>query len=184
MAKIRFVTPQGRAKYPWLNKPDTQFSADGVYSTYLIMSQEDAADFKQLVKDTAIAAFGAKAKYSVPVETDEETGDFVAKFKSNYVPTFIDSAGEVIDPEAVPSIFGGSVLSVAGDVYPYAVSGKKGISLRLNLVQVIEPVGGSGVASNPFGVVEGGFVKADAPAPASAKNARPSSDDDDDDFDF
>ncbi len=184
MAKIRFVTPQGRAKYPWLNKPDTQFSADGVYSTYLIMDAGQAADFKQLVKDTGLNAFGAKAKYSVPVETDEETGDFVAKFKSKYVPTFIDSAGEVIDPEVVPSIFGGSVLSVAGEVYPYAVSGKKGISLRLNLVQVIDPVSGGEGAGNPFGVVEGGFVKADAPAPAPATNAQPSTDDDDDDFDF
>lgn len=36
-----FFTPAGTAQYPWLNKPDTKFDADGVYKTNLILSAED-----------------------------------------------------------------------------------------------------------------------------------------------
>lgn len=184
MAKIRYVTPPGRAKYPWLNKPDTQFSADGVYSTYLIIPQEEAAQFKQSVKDLAIEEFGAKAKYTVPIETDEQTGDLVAKFKSNYLPTFFDSTGEVVT--YAPALFGGSMLACGGEAVTYTVQGKKGISLRLNYVQIIEPVGASSGGNNPFGAVEGGFVKSDAPeAPTQAPTqAAPAATEGDDDFDF
>lgn len=181
MAKIKYVTPQGRAKYPWLNKPDTQFSADGVYSTYLIMGQEEAAEFKQSIKDLAIEEFGAKAKYSVPIETDEETGDLVAKFKSNYLPTFVDSTGEVVT--YAPALFAGSMLACGGEAVTYTVQGKKGVSLRLNFVQIIDPVGTSSGGGNPFGTVEGGFVKSDAPA-APTQAAPVATDGDDDDFDF
>lgn len=182
MAKIKYVTPAGRAKYPWLNKPDTQFSADGVYSTYLIMGQKEAAEFKQSIKDLAIEEFGAKAKYTVPIETDEETGDLVAKFKSNFLPTFVDSTGEVV-PNA-PALFGGSLLACGGEAVTYTVQGKKGVSLRLNFVQIIEPVGSSGGGS-PFAAVEGGFVKSAAPeAPAASTQAAPAAGEGDDDFDF
>lgn len=175
--KIKFVTPKGRAKYPWLNKPDTQFSAEGVYSTYLIMDPKDAADFRQLVKDTAAAEFGPTAKYSTPIEIDEETGDVVAKFKSTFQPHFKDSAGQVILPEELPSLFGGSVIAVSGELAPYTVQGKKGVSLRLKFVQIIDPVGPKGGGENPFAAVEGGFVKSDAVQDAELAEG-------DDDFDF
>jgi len=181
MAKIKYVTPKGRAKYPWLNKPDTQFSADGVYSTYLIMDQKEAAEFKQSIQDLAIEEFGSKAKYTVPIETDEETGDLVAKFKSNYLPTFVDSTGEVVTTP--PPMFGGSMLACGGEAVTYTVQGKKGVSLRLNFVQIIDPVGSSGGGS-PFGAVEGGFLKADALAAPSPAAASTDGDGDDDDFDF
>lgn len=179
MAKIKYVTPQGRAKYPWLNKPDTQFSADGVYSTYLIMDQQEAAEFKQSIKDLAIEEFGPKAKYNVPIETDEETGDLVVKFKSNFLPTFVDSTGELIT--SPPAMFGGSLLACGGDAVTYTVQGKKGVSLRLNFVQIIDPVGASGGGS-PFGAVEGGFVKSDAPE--APRQSAPADTEGDDDFDF
>ena len=61
--------------------------------------------------------------------------------------------------------------------------GKKGISLRLNYVQIIDPVGTSSGGGNPFGTVEGGFVKSDAPA-APTQAAPAATAGDDDDFDF
>lgn len=179
MAKIKYVTPQGRARYPWLNKPDTEYVSEGIYSTYLIMGQEEAADFKKSIKDLATQEFGAKAKYIVPIETDEETGDLVAKFKSKFLPTFVDSTGELV--ASPPAMFGGSMLACGGEAVTYTVQGKQGISLRLNFVQIIDPVGSSSGGNNPFGAVEGGFVKSDAPAaPAPA----PTATDGDDDFDF
>ena len=34
----------GEAKYPHLNKPDTAFSAEGIYQVKLIVSKEEAKD--------------------------------------------------------------------------------------------------------------------------------------------
>ena len=181
MANIQFVTPKGRAKYPWLNKADTQFSAEGVYSTYLIMDPKEAAELKALIKKTAEAEFGEKAKYAVPLEINEETGELELKCKSKYQPKFVDSAGEPIPPETLPALYSGSVLRVGGVVKPYTVQGKKGVSMLLGYVQIIEPVGGSG-GSSPFDAVEGGFV-----APAEMELPKVGTDDDgsdDNDFDF
>ena len=33
--KPTFMTSKGQAVYPWLNKPDTQFDANGVYKCQL-----------------------------------------------------------------------------------------------------------------------------------------------------
>jgi len=183
MAQIRFVTPVGRAKYPWLNKPDTQFSAEGVFSTYLIMDPKEAAELKQLIKDTAEAEFGPKAKYSMPLEINEETGEVELKCKSNYQPKFVDSTGQVIPPDQLPALYSGSVLRLGGEVKPYTVQGKKGVSMRFNYVQVIEPIGGSG-GDSPFEAVAGGFV---APAAMAMPSRAQDEDDtakDDDDYDF
>lgn len=181
MAKTQFVTPKGRAKYPWLNKADTQFSAEGVYSTYLIMDPKEAAELKQLIKKTAEAEFGEKAKYSVPLEINDETGELELKCKSNFQPKFVDSAGQPIPPQSLPALYSGSILRVGGEIKPYTVQGKKGVSMRLGYVQIIEPVGSSG-GSSPFDAVEGGFV-----APAEMDIPKGGTDDggsDDDDFDF
>lgn len=35
------ITPAGVAQYPWLNKPDTKFKAEGEYKVTLILSDED-----------------------------------------------------------------------------------------------------------------------------------------------
>lgn len=174
--KIRFTSPKGRAKYPWLNRPDTQFSAEGVYTTHLIMDPKEAAELVALIKKTAEDEFGPTAKYSAPYEIDEETGEVIIKTKSNYVPPFDDSTGQVIMPEAVPQLFAGSILCVGGFVKAYTVSGRKGVSLQLGRVQIIDPVSSGAGGASPFAAVEGGYV---------ASSAKPEvTEDTDDDFNF
>lgn len=153
--RIKFVSPQGRARYPWLNKPDTQFNPDGVYTCMLILD-ESAALVKQ-IKDIAKEEFGAKDKPRMPFETDDETGEIVIKSKSKYQPKFYDATGQVLTGSQVPNIWGGSILKIGGFITPYQVSGSKGISLQLSKVQIIEPVSGSGDDSG-FESVDGGFV--------------------------
>lgn len=152
--KVKFVSPKGRAKYPWLNKPDTQFSPEGVFKTSLIL--EDSKAFIKQLQDIAKEEFGPKAKTKLPFDTDEETGETFIKVKSKYQPKFYDSTGQILTGSQVPNLWGGSVMKVGGFITTYQVSGQKGISLQLTKVQIIEPVT-SGDDSG-FDSVEGGFV--------------------------
>ena len=150
------MSPEGRAKYPWLNKPDTQFDSNGVFKTSLII--EDSKAFVKQLNDIAKEEFGAKAKTKLPYDTDEETGSTFIKVKSKYQPKFYDSTGQILTGNQVPNLWGGSVMKVGGFITTYQVSGQKGISLQLTKVQIIDPVT-SGDDSG-FDNVEGGFVAA------------------------
>ena len=150
------MSPEGRAKYPWLNKPDTQFDSNGVFKTSLII--EDSKAFVKQLNDIAKEEFGAKAKIKLPYDTDEETNETFIKVKSKYQPKFYDSTGQILTGNQVPNLWGGSVMKVGGFITTYQVSGQKGISLQLTKVQIIDPVT-SGDDSG-FDNVEGGFVAA------------------------
>jgi hypothetical protein len=66
----------------------------------------------------------------------------------------------MISEHSIPEVYGGSVLKMAGTVYPYNAGGNKGVSLQLGGVQVIslaDPVG-----SFAFEAEDGGFVADDA----------------------
>jgi len=153
--KIKFTTKSGRAKYPWLNKADTEFDAEGKWKTQLILDPSDAEGLVTLMNETAHDNFGSKAKYKLPVTHDEQTGDVIIKAQSKYQPKYYDAAGQVIPFSKLPSLFGGSVLKLGGQLNPYTANGSKGISLLLDKVQVIEPVSSSG------GADDGGFDAVD-----------------------
>lgn len=102
MAKKLLTSPRGIASYPHLNKPDTKFDADGVYTIKVVVSKKDEKA-KALIKliDTEMAAVlklakdeakGPKAVKKVKpcedkpysFETDEDdkpTGNVVFTFK-------------------------------------------------------------------------------------------------------
>ena len=87
---------------------------------------------------------------------DEETGEYSFKIQSKYQPKYYDASGNPIPLESVPSMFSGSELRVSGQVDAYTNGAKKGISLRLANVQVINPVsGGSGDGAGDFDAVDG-----------------------------
>ena len=113
--------------------------------------------------------------YTFAVDDDgDDTDDIVFKFKcaaggtdkngkdwEKELPVF-DSLGQPLKGEARKAIrlWGGSRISVAAQVMPFAATGlkKAGVSLRLQAVQIIEAKGGSENADVfGFGVVEGGF---------------------------
>lgn len=155
-AKIKFQTPIGTAKYPWLTKPDTQFNSEGIYTTQLITDPTEAKALVDMLQEVALEEFGAKAKVAMPFEQDEETGEIVFKAKSKFAPKFFDTRGEVVPLESMKPVYGGSRIRIKGIANPYTVTGRKGISLTVNAVQVIEIVSGGG--SGGFDAVDGGFV--------------------------
>ena len=159
--KKTFTTYKGVAVYPHLNKPDYAFNADGVFSTKLRVPADQAKELIDTIQAVAQDEFGKAANTArMPFSTDEDTGEIIFLAKSKYKPKFMDSTGQMIGENAVPNVFGGSVIKMAGTLYPYSAGGNKGVSMQLGGVQVItlaDPVG-----SFAFEAEEGGFIADDA----------------------
>jgi hypothetical protein len=163
----RFTTPKGTAIFPWLNKPDTKFKAEGKYKVTLRLAAEDATALIEKLKpahDAAVAAAKKnpknKGKQLViwpthnPVRDDngDETGQYDFNFSMTasgiskktklpwaMKPDLFDSRGEKLDPNTM--VWGGSIIKVGyevGDAYDKPIG--VGIPLRLNAVQVIKLV--------------------------------------------
>ena len=166
--KATFKTPTGIAQYPWLNNPDVQFDSAGQYKVNLRLSQDEAKPLMDEVKKAAEEAFGDKAKSAtLPFVKDEETGDVVVKTKSKYQPSICDSTGKTIPANALPNIFGGSEMKLAGTLFPYQAGGRHGISMQLGAVQLIKLSDNANTVGIQFGAVEGGFVAANDDQPES-----------------
>jgi len=157
--KIAFSTSVGVARYPWLKEPDTAFGQES-FKCMLILSPKEGQPLVELINKTAEQAGFNATNGSLPYETDEETGDFVFKTKTNFQPKFFDSAGAPIIESKIPDIWGGSQLKLSGWIAPWSVNGKRGITLQLMKVMVVEARGPSDTAggSSGFEPVEGGFV--------------------------
>lgn len=179
--KIQFLTNVGRAKYPHLNKPDTAFNTDNPkYKTELVMSQDDAKPLVAKIKEAAAEEFGAKKNIRLPYTVDEETGEVSFKVQSRYQPKFYDTKGQVIAPNALPNIGGGSQLRGGGILNLYTVTGTSGVGLMLDKIQVVEVVGFGGDETG-FDEIEGSFVL-DASMEATSDTLK--TDVTKDDFDF
>ena len=158
---LTFKTPKGTAIYPWLNVADTQFDTAGVFKVDLRMSKDDAKPLVDAVKSAANDAFGEKANTAtMPFKTDEATGDIIVKTKSKFRPRFVDSQGQRILDENVPTIFGGSQLKLGGQIYPYSAGGRIGVSMQLGAVQLITLADSTYGGAVEFEAEEGGFVAA------------------------
>lgn len=109
---------------------------------------------------------------------DKKTGEIV----QTSVPHFDANAVHLKNP---PSVWGGSTIKVAADVFPFhnPSANKAGVSLRLQGVQIIDLVTGGGVSAESmgFGKEEGYSAASDLDGEdAGAGNAA----DDDDSPDF
>lgn len=158
--KLTFSTPKGVAIYPWLNKPDTAFDANGKYKVSLRIAAADAKPLMDSIKAASDSHFGDKAAQAkMPFKTDDETGDVIFTTKSNYQPKFMDSTGAAISENNVPQIYGGSTLKAAGTMFQYNAGGSIGVSLQLAGIQIVELANATndGVHFEP---VKDGFVAA------------------------
>lgn len=208
----KFITPPGIAKFPALTVPDTKFNALGVYKTGLIVDATAAQpliDTLTALRDAYLAdqieeatpPIKVKLKaYTVKdvceVELDdagEETGNVIFNLKLNaqiqtktgemftQTPKLFDSSNKPVAPEGL-KLWGGSKISIAGEVIPYAMASSKtiGVSLRLKAVQIISLSSGGDSSGDAygFGETEGGFA---APAFPTAQ-ALPDDVVSDDDF--
>lgn len=142
----KFVTPEGRAKYPYLNTADFQFDTDGKFKTRLIVDAKSSKAITALVDDVLQSEFGDKAKWPknlrVPFEVDEEDETkMVFKFSSNFKPKMYGWDGKVIPEGEEPTLWGGSLIKVGGIAKAYNNGSQKGAGLYCNKVQILEVVG-------------------------------------------
>lgn len=76
----KVMTEEGIARFPWLNKPDTKFNADGDYSTGILLTSAAAQPIiDKLTKAAEKALADAKAELIEKVEN--EKGEKKAKAK-------------------------------------------------------------------------------------------------------
>ena len=185
--QIKIVSPRGIAVYPWLNRPDTKFSADGDFKVTL---KVDAAEASPLIKklDDIISDYQQQqskadpkiARYSVSPPYEEEiddqgnlTGNYLFKFKQKAkIHTkdgrVIDMKVALVDASRTPTtvnVGGGSEIKIAATVFPYAMKTTKsvGLSLRPSAVQILSLVSGQSHVVSMFDD-EDGFKTEDAPA--------------------
>lgn len=152
---VRITTPSGIAVYPKIEKPDTKFDANGIYSIDLDLDSKDAAELTTKLTQIADAAYAAecKAKGKKALKRSDmpwkETEDGKIRFKFklkakggsgekqwDQKPAIFDAKGNPIKDVNVGS---GSTVKVAFEAVPYftAMVGH-GISLRLRAVQILE----------------------------------------------
>jgi hypothetical protein len=188
--QIKIVSPKGTAVYPWLNRPDTKFSADGDYKVTLKVSADEAVPLIQKLDDIVSdyhkeqsKADPKLARYNVSPPYEEEmddqgnlTGFYLFKFKQKAkIHTkdgrVIDMKVALVDASRTPTtvnIGGGSEIKIAATVFPYAMSTTKtiGLSLRPSAVQIITLVQGQSNVVSLFDQ-EDGFKTEDAPTAAA-----------------
>ena len=132
------TTPIGRAKYVWLNKPDTKFGQEK-YKTQLLIDPEEAKPLIKALQDTAVAEFGDKASEAkLGFTTDVDTGEIDLKTATTYEPKFFDRQGQPIPKASLPELFGGRSLALRVKLYPYNVSATHyGITCQIMAVQIV-----------------------------------------------
>lgn len=179
---LRTVSPKGLAKFPRIMAPDTKFDMDGVYSTKLLISPEEAGAFINEIQGIYDANLEYQAELNnktlkalkrgpLPFskETDHETGEetgmiefnfkLKAKVTSKRTGITTEKSPLVVDRYGKPFVGtadGGSILRVSCEVYGwYTASLGAGVSLKMLAVQVLEARVFSGAA--PATAADAGF---------------------------
>jgi hypothetical protein len=171
------TTPIGRAKYVWLNKPDTKFGQEK-YKTQLLMDPDQAQPVVKALQAAAVAQFGDRASEAkLGFTTDVDTGEIDLKTATKYEPKFFDSQGHPIPKASLPELFGGSRLALRIKLYPYDVNATNyGITCQIMAVQIVEALTSSdNMEGAGFDRVDGGFVAEDTSF--STAGVTPASDD-------
>jgi hypothetical protein len=174
---IKLVSPKGLAQFPWIQKADTKFDADGVYSVTIkcedseqvqkfIAKLEDIRDsFYDQDEGVQKALKTRKAVNKADVCEYDEEGNVYFKFKQkaklkSKTGDIIDVTVPVFDAKAKPMdelIGRDSLIKVATTIFPYFMQTTKtvGLSLKLTAVQVIElKAPSSGGSGSGFGFEE------------------------------
>ena len=149
MAKQKFdthVSPAGIAVYPWLNKPDTKFDADGVFSVKLIFDKAATKKISDVVKPLMNGGKNNPIKPELD-DQGQKTGNYLVNFKMkahirkkdgdsfDQTPILSDKLGNRMQQ----IIAGGSTLKIKYQAIPYDGMGG-GVSLRMKEVRVLDLV--------------------------------------------
>jgi hypothetical protein len=157
------VTPLGTLVWPYLTRPDTKFSGDGVYHTYFTLPENDAKALQQIIDaeiDKAVEDArqelpqGSKKpiKRSAPPYRVNDNGEIEFSFKMrasgvnkktgkafSFRPAILDHALKEL-PISL-AIHGGTQAKISYHIAPYykALVGA-GVTLRLQGVQIFKLV--------------------------------------------
>ena len=155
MEKV-ITTPKGKAVYPKLDKPDTKFNEDGLWSCKIHVDEGAYNTFKLQVDEVVERAYQAECashgkelprSSNTPVRVTDE-GDYeiyakqVAKKNTRNgllefnVPLY-DAKVQVLEER--PKVASGSTVKMSVEIYPWYVSSQGfGYSLRLKAVQILD----------------------------------------------
>lgn len=177
--KLRLITPEGVAKFPWLTEPDTRFNDAGEYKVNLVLPKDDEAtqalikkiekvfaDFQKTLKGAKLKklpdSLGFEDEFT---EDGDETGNVIFKFKAK--TGYTNKAGEYVKMEAPKlfdsklqpiakgtAIWGGSTMMVNFTPSAFDAGKNIGVTLRLNAVQVIQINNGGGASAGDYGFGE------------------------------
>lgn len=184
------TTPKGTAIFPNLNKPDTKFDENGVYSVTLRLAEEDAAEFIDAIEagmdeaEEVARKDNPKAKkikradppYGPAYDKDGEeiTGFVDIRFKSKATTRDGDPRKVIItDARGTrmnnpPLIRMGSTIRVAAHISPfYTGMVGAGVSLRIAGVKLLKLNEGINAEYLGFDEEEEGYVMDEAEAALS-----------------
>lgn len=166
----RMTTPNGKAMWAKVLKPDTKFNTDGIYSIDFVIKQDEADELvsaiakeAQAQHDVVAEEFKSKGKHAdvkkikfadnpfVEVYDKEgnQTGELKFKFKlkatgKNKDGSIFTQKPMLFDSEGKEvsvDIWNGSTVKVAFEIVPFYTSLiGVGVSLRLKAVQIIDLV--------------------------------------------
>lgn len=177
----KFVTPVGNAIYPSVITPDTKFDDNGQYKCDVLVPEADAqplvdeltAIYKAHVGKAPKKSENSMFEEALDKETGESTGDIKFKIRiKNRIskktgklwdrqPAQVNRQGKLMPKDAYVDIGSGSKVRVGFEAYEWIAAGKKGVSLQLTLVQIIDLKERTGGAADPneygFGQEEGTF---------------------------
>lgn len=178
------ISPEGVARYAWVNSPDVKFNADGVFKTDHIVDGAAAVKLKAEVDAAAEAAFeegtkdltpAEKKKWSIfyPYEVEENddgtpTGRIIFKYRQNAIIRVEGEAKPIriaifdsTDKPTAAKVFGGSIIRVAYKPRAIKLASAKQWGVRLDFlkVQVVKLAERSDSGTGGFGSVEGGYVE-------------------------
>lgn len=182
MATQYHISPIGPFQHPWLNKPDTKFNADGLFSVGLILTGKTAEDLKAKIDGAVKAAFNEHTAEMKPgiakqwseyrpytEETDDDgepTGKTIFDFKQNAKIKLKDGSTKDVQIElrdAADNVFRKAIFPnsegrILFSMRPIVMTSSKQVGVRLDFakVQVTKLVQGGG--GRGFGAVDGGFV--------------------------
>ena len=181
-----FITPEGYARYPWVNNPDTKFSENGEYRISVLVTKKEADAFQKQIQPLYDAAYEAEVTkadgeevkkcklYPIVENKDGDEGGWEIKTKQK--AKVISADGTIhelrvglFDSTGAPHpkdvlIAGGSRVRVAvkPKFWNVPAIGGFGMTLELDAVQVIDlkefTPGERSAESFGFTAVEGGYV--------------------------
>lgn len=153
----KFVTEPFSAAYPSLDAPDTtsQYPSE-MYEVTALLSQDESSTLKSLQTAIQLAAeseFGDidSDAWNSPLKHLDD-GTIKVKFKSKSKPSLQDTQGTMLPTDL--KVFGGDLVRVAGSAKGWSMGQKKGVTLYLNSVRLIEKRSQGG---DQFGGPEDGY---------------------------